>query len=279
MNIDDVEVTNKILSEQDRIVWESMGLTPDVQSMENAALLTKVNISLFIIHFYIFSKFKFLNDNEIWKFKTKTILQMITTAFGTTPTPVLNDPTKSAVNWLVKYLNSKEIAFEITTQHSDRFTYTLELAIRFGKILIVDDCNEIKPPLLSIITGIVQMRFNKKFLQVGNKLVDFNENFKVILSSRGTTNFTKKTGILETFLAVIPFTTTVTGLTDQLMSKSIQVKQPELETKRISLLQNESDLLKKREELQEKLLLELSKSQGDILKNEVRFVGTEISNV
>lgn len=53
------------------------------------------------------------------------------------------------------------------------------------------------------------------------------------------------------------------------MSKSIQVKQPELETKRISVLQNESDFLKKRSELQEKLLLELSKSQGDILKNEV----------
>lgn len=53
------------------------------------------------------------------------------------------------------------------------------------------------------------------------------------------------------------------------MSKSIQVKEPVLETKRIKLLQNESDLLKKREQLQEKLLLELSKSQGDILKNEV----------
>lgn len=53
------------------------------------------------------------------------------------------------------------------------------------------------------------------------------------------------------------------------MSKSIQVKQPTLETKRISLLQNESDLLKKRKQLQEQLLLELSESQGDILKNEV----------
>lgn len=55
------------------------------------------------------------------------------------------------------------------------------------------------------------------------------------------------------------------------MAKSIQVKQPTLETKRISLLQNESDLLKKRKELQEKLLLELSESQGDILKNEVHI--------
>lgn len=57
---------------------------------------------------------------------------------------------------------------------------------------------------------------------------------------------------------------------DQLMSKSIQVKQPELETKRIALLQKESELLKKRQDLQEKLLLELSTSQGDILKNEVK---------
>lgn len=138
---------------------------------------------------------------------------MLTTTFGTTPIPVLNDPTKSAVSWLVKYLSSKEIAFEITTQHSDRFTYLLELAIRFGKVLIVDDCNEIKPPLLSIVLGIIQMRFNKKFIQVGNKLVDFNDNFKVILASRGTIQFTSKSGIIDTLLTVIPFTTTVAGLT------------------------------------------------------------------
>lgn len=140
---------------------------------------------------------------------------MLTTTFGSTPIPMLNDPTKSAVSWLVKYLSSKEIAYEIATQHSDRFTYTLELAIRFGKVLIVDDCNEIKPPLLTIISAVVQMRFNKKFLQVGNKLVDFNENFKVILASRGIVNFTNKTGIIDTYITVIPFTTTVAGLTGQ----------------------------------------------------------------
>lgn len=138
---------------------------------------------------------------------------MLTTDFGLTPIPVLNDPTKSAVNWLTKYLNSKEIAFEITTQHSDRFTYLLELAIRFGKVLIVDDCNEIRPPLLSILLGTTQMRFNKKFVQVGNKLVDFNEHFKVILATRGTKHFTNKSGIIDTFLTVVPFTTTVAGLT------------------------------------------------------------------
>lgn len=138
---------------------------------------------------------------------------MLTAPFGSTPIAMLNDPTKSAVNWLAKYLSSKEIAYEMTTQHADRFTYTLELAIRFGKVLIVDDCHEIKPPLLAIVSATVQMRFNKKFLQVGNKLVDFNEHFKVILSSRGIEKFTNKTGIIDTFLTIIPFTTTVAGLT------------------------------------------------------------------
>ena len=53
------------------------------------------------------------------------------------------------------------------------------------------------------------------------------------------------------------------------MTKSIQVKQPELETKRIQLLEGESKLWKERRELQDKLLFELSSAQGDVLKNEV----------
>lgn len=129
---------------------------------------------------------------------------------------MLNDPTKSATQWLSTYLTSKEIPFEIITQHSDRFTYTLELAIRFGKVLIVDDCNEIKSPLLSIISTVIQVRFNKKFLQVGNKLVDFNENFKLVLSSCAATCLTSKCGIIDAFVTIIPFTTTIAGLTGSL---------------------------------------------------------------
>lgn len=42
MQFENGNIMDKILSEQDRIIWENMGLTPDVQSMENATLLTKV---------------------------------------------------------------------------------------------------------------------------------------------------------------------------------------------------------------------------------------------
>lgn len=78
--------------------------------------------------------------------------------------------------------------------------------------------------------------------------------------------------VIGPFITIIPFTTTVAGLTDQLMTKSILVKQPEMETKRVALLQTESKLWKDRQELNDRLLKELSNSQGDILKNEVSLV-------
>lgn len=189
--------------------------------------------------------------------------------FGSTPIPLLNDPTKGAISWLPNYLKSLDIPYEITTQNAERFTYTLELAVRFGKVLIVNDCNKIRPPLLHILQCTIHSRFNKKLLQVGNKLVDFNENFKLILCSVSITELQEAINVIGAYITIIPFTTTVAGLTDQLMMKSILVKQPELETKRVGLLQAESKMCKDRQELQNKLLYELSSSQGDILKNEV----------
>lgn len=63
---------------------------------------------------------------------------------------------------------------------------------------------------------------------------------------------------------------------DQLMARSIQLKQPELEEKRLHLLQNEGQLGKQKLDLQDKLLVELSSATGDILKNEVTFMDSSV---
>lgn len=53
------------------------------------------------------------------------------------------------------------------------------------------------------------------------------------------------------------------------MAKCIQLKKPELETKRIELLQNEGKSLQTLSDLQDKLLLELYAAKGNILENDV----------
>lgn len=42
LHVSEFNVMKNIITDQDIIMWESMGLTADVQSMENAALLSQV---------------------------------------------------------------------------------------------------------------------------------------------------------------------------------------------------------------------------------------------
>lgn len=93
----------------------------------------------------------------------------------------------------------------------DRFTYTVELAVRFGKILIIKDCDEIHPPVLALIFTRVYTQYNKKLLQVGNKLVDLNDNFKIIFVTR--MNQFRVNPEIQAYLTTIRFTTTASGLT------------------------------------------------------------------
>jgi len=227
------ELLNVIYTDQDKLVWESLGLSSDKQSIENAALITKC----------------------------------IQLPFISSPIPLLLDPTASASKWLNEFLKSKSLKFEILNQNDDRFTYNLELGVRFGKVLIIDDVTQnFTASLLSLLTMKIHSRFNKKMLHIGNKLIDLHEDFRLILV---TSNDIKHlSGEINANVTIIPFTLTASGLTDQLLSKWISIKHPETEQKRIQLLQNEGKLMQEKILLQDKLLEELSHAEGDILKNE-----------
>ncbi|XP_028896482.2 cytoplasmic dynein 2 heavy chain 1 [Zeugodacus cucurbitae] len=227
------DLRKSLLTEQEQIIWESMGLASDAQIIENAALLR----------------------------------QMVELPYGSYPIPLVLDPTQTAINWLEEYLRSKERPYDIITQNNERLSYMLELAVRFGKVLVVQDCQQVRPPLLQLLQGHFFVKFGKKLVEVGSKMIDLHEQFQLILFTK-----TNKLSIQPetlSYLTCIPFTVTAIGLADQLMSKAIVLKNPELERKRIELLKNEGVLLKQRIELEDKLLEELSTAQGDILKNDM----------
>lgn len=194
--------------------------------------------------------------------------QFLNLPFGTTPVPLLLDPTGNAGKWLKSYLKNGNMSFEVLNQNDERFTYNLELAIRFGKVLIVEDVGStFLPPLTSIISMRIHCRFNKRMLHIGNKFIDLHENFKLIMLS--SVVIKSLNGDINANVTLVPFTLTISGLTDQLLSKWISIKHPEIEMKRIELLEVEGQLIKEKLEFQDKLLQELSHAEGDILKNEV----------
>lgn len=128
---------------------------------------------------------------------------------------MLLDPTGSATKWLTEYLKSQpNRKFEVLNQNEERFTYNLELGVRFGKILIIDDVTQhFTASLLAVIAMRVHSRFNKKMLHIGNKLIDLHEDFRLIL----TTNSEIKhlNGDINANVTIVPFTLTSSRLTGE----------------------------------------------------------------
>lgn len=63
--------------------------------------------------------------------------------------PLVIDPTSVAFDWIKQHYKNKTL--ESINENSPKFNTTLELAIRFGKILIIEDVNDIPASLLPII--------------------------------------------------------------------------------------------------------------------------------
>lgn len=145
------------------------------------------------------------------------------------------------------------------------------MAVRFGKCLIVQDVDDtaIRPPLLGLLTANADlpMRYNKAQLPVGQKLVDLHPAFRLVLHTRQTHLAADILGALSARITCQPFTTTVAGYTEQLMARTVQLRQPKLEAQRTELLHTEGHLLGERRRLQTELLQELSTAEGDILQN------------
>lgn len=104
--------------------------------------------------------------------------------------------------------------FEVLNQNHDRFTYNLELGVRFGKVLIVEDVTQnFTASLLAIIAMRVHCRFNKKMLHIGNKLIDLHEDFRIVLITGS--DLKNLNGDINANVTIVPFTLTPSGLTGE----------------------------------------------------------------
>lgn len=63
--------------------------------------------------------------------------------------PLIVDPTLNTLNWLKNHYKNKQL--EIISQNSQKFATSLELAVRFGKILIIEEVETVSSLLFPIL--------------------------------------------------------------------------------------------------------------------------------
>ncbi|XP_040316731.1 cytoplasmic dynein 2 heavy chain 1 [Herpailurus yagouaroundi] len=102
-------------------------------------------------------------------------------------------------------------------------------------------------------------------VQIGDKIIDYNEEFRLFLSTRNPNPFIPPDA--AAIITEVNFTTTRSGLRGQLLALTIQHEKPDLEEQKTKLLQQEEDKKIQLAKLEESLLETLATSQGNILEN------------
>lgn len=179
--------------------------------------------------------------------------------------PLLIDPSQRATEWLKTHL--KESRLEVINQQDANFTTALELAVRFGKTLIIQEVDGVEPILYPLLRKDLISQGPRFVVQIGDKTIDYNENFRLFLTTRNPKPEIPPDA--ASIISQVNFTTTRAGLTAQLLANTIQHEKPEIEQRKTNLLKTEEDLKVQLARLEDSLLQELATAEGNILENKV----------
>ena len=179
--------------------------------------------------------------------------------------PLFIDPSQRATEWLKTHMKKERL--EIINQQDANFSTSLELAIRFGKTLVIQEVDSVEPMLFPVLRKDLVNQGPRFVVQIGEKLIDYNDSFRLFLTTRNP--HLEIPPNTSSIITVVNFTTTRAGLTSQLLANTIQNEKPKLEERKTALLKEEEDLKVQLSNLEESLLQELASAEGNILENKM----------
>lgn len=105
--------------------------------------------------------------------------------FNSSKTPLLIDPNTQASEWLKANLQQSG-GVECLSQLDAKFSNQLELSVRFGKVLLIQELDSIEGLLAPLLRKDLVHQGPRWVVMIGDKAVDYNENFKLYLSTRNS---------------------------------------------------------------------------------------------
>ncbi|KAM7538000.1 hypothetical protein Aperf_G00000070110 [Anoplocephala perfoliata] len=181
--------------------------------------------------------------------------------------PFIIGPSEKIITWLKVQLKDQQV--EVTDQRSPNFVTVLELAIRFGKALIIQEIDQIGPIMFPLLRRDFTLRGSRETVRLGEKEVDYNDNFRLYMTTRqpSVSMGAMRPECAASLVTVVNFQTTSAGLVGQLLDITLQHERAELETRRLELIKGEETKRMELAQLEDKLLEDLVNARGNILEN------------
>ena len=181
--------------------------------------------------------------------------------------PLMIDPQGQALGWIKKKEATNVPAWGQTSLTDPKLKDKLENCMSEGYALIIVGVEEeIDPMLDPVLEKQLITKGKRKFVNVSDKLMDYDEKFMMYFITRlPNPNFTPE---LQAKTNVVDFTVTQKGLEEQLLGKVIGKEQKALEDQLNGVLEEVNNNTKALMALDASLLERLTSNTGNLLEDE-----------
>jgi dynein heavy chain 2 len=154
---------------------------------------------------------------------------------------------------------------EAVAAFDPRFAAMVELAVRFGKTLLLLDVDGLDPFLYPLARRDLAKQGSRSVVVVGDKVMDWHDGFRLCLVTRNPA--AELAPDAAALVVEVNFSVTRSGLEGQLLGVTIQHEQPALEAQKTEMLAQEEAFKVELAELESSLLAALADAEGDLLEN------------
>lgn len=177
--------------------------------------------------------------------------------------PLMIDPQNQANKYIKNMGRENAEGIDILKISDPNLMRTLELAVQFGKWVLLENVGkELDPSLDPILNQQIVKQGTSYQITIGDKQLSYNEKFKLYM----TTTMPNPHYSPETFVKVtiINFAITPSGLEEQMLAQIVALENPSLEQKKIEIVKKNAADKKQLLSIEDSILKSLSDQKGDI---------------
>jgi len=192
--------------------------------------------------------------------------------------PLMIDPQTQAKKFIKNLGKDREPPLEAFKSSEANIIRGLELAIQFGRWILLENVGEELDPALEPILLQQKIKTGSNYtIKIGEKTIAYNEDFKFYMTSTlPNPHYSPETTVKVT---IINFAITPKGLEEQMLNQLIQLEMPELQEKKNQIVEDNAKALKDLRDIEDKILYGLTKNEqiSQILEDDELIITLEAS--
>jgi dynein heavy chain len=188
--------------------------------------------------------------------------------------PLMIDPQLQGIRWIMS--SQKDNNLQVVRLGQKQMLPKLEAALEHGHSLLIENMGESVDAVLNpVIARQLIQRGSKKLVKIGDKEIEFHPNFKLFMHTKlSNPHYPPE---VQAEAALVNFTVTEAGLSDQLLSLVVKKERADLAQTRARLIREDQEFKIKIKELEDNILYKLATAEGDITEDVELIEGLEDS--